>query len=130
VSPSQNHRFVRNYLTKRYRLLLSLSSLKQTCTKLNTYKDLGIRTATTEDRQAQLVELQFYHSTDNLCCGGVDEESGGRRVILDLSDGKQALSVDERTEVDSYDDSVEEDADTTQFASPRLATCTAQQETW
>jgi hypothetical protein len=60
---------------------------------------------------AQLVELQVYHSTDNLCCGGVDEESGGRRVILDLSDGKQALSVDERTEVDSYDDSAE-DADT------------------
>jgi hypothetical protein len=60
---------------------------------------------------AQLVELQVYHSTDNLCCGGVDEESGGRRVILDLSDGKQALSVDERTEFDSYDDSAE-DADT------------------
>lgn len=60
---------------------------------------------------AQLVELQVYHSTDNLCCGGVDEERGSRRVILDLSDGKQALSVDERTEVDSYDDSAE-DADT------------------
>ncbi len=56
---------------------------------------------------AQLVELQVYHSTDNLCCGGVDEESGDRKVILDLSDGKQALSVDERTEVDSYDDSAE-----------------------
>ncbi len=60
---------------------------------------------------AQLVELQVYHSTDNLCCDGVDEESGSRRVILDLSDGKQALSVDERTELDSYDDSAE-DADT------------------
>jgi hypothetical protein len=60
---------------------------------------------------AQLVELQVYHSTDNLCCGGVDEQSGGRRVIVVLSDGKQALSVDERTEVDSYDDSAE-DADT------------------
>ncbi|MGA8234743.1 MAG: hypothetical protein WB795_24925 [Candidatus Acidiferrales bacterium] len=60
---------------------------------------------------AQLVKLQVYHSTDNLCCGAADEESGGRRVILDLPDGKQALSVDERTEVDSYDDSAV-DADT------------------
>ena len=60
---------------------------------------------------AQLVVLQVYHSTDNLCCGGVDEESGSRRVILDLSDGKQALSLDEMTEVDSYDDSAE-DGDT------------------
>jgi hypothetical protein len=60
---------------------------------------------------AELVELKVYHSTDNLCCGGVDEESGSRRVILDLSDRKQALSVDETTEVDSYDDSAE-DADT------------------
>ncbi|HXX14374.1 MAG TPA: hypothetical protein VEJ47_05675 [Candidatus Eremiobacteraceae bacterium] len=60
---------------------------------------------------AQLVELQEYHSSDNPCCGGGDEDSGNRRVILDLATGKQALSIDERSEWESHDDSTE-DADT------------------
>ncbi len=54
---------------------------------------------------AQLVELQVNHSTENPCCGGGDEQSGDRMMILDLSRGRQVLAVDKRTEVDSNVDS-------------------------
>jgi hypothetical protein len=56
---------------------------------------------------AQLVELRVYHTSDNPCCGGADEDSGSRMMILDLSRGKQVLVVDERTEHESHDDSDE-----------------------
>lgn len=60
---------------------------------------------------ARLAELRVYHSTENPCCGGGDDESGNRLVTIDLSRGKQALSLDETTEWDSHDDSVD-DGDT------------------
>lgn len=59
---------------------------------------------------AQLVELDAYHTSDNPCCGGADEESGSRKIILDLMTEKIALSGDERTDSQSHDDS-NEDAD-------------------
>jgi hypothetical protein len=37
---------------------------------------------------AQLVELRVYHTSDNPCCGGADEQSGSRMMILDMSRGK------------------------------------------
>ena len=60
---------------------------------------------------AQLVELNVYHSSDNPCCDGGDEESGNRLMTLDLSTGKLVLAIDQSTESDSHDDSVE-DGDT------------------
>jgi hypothetical protein len=56
---------------------------------------------------AQLVELNVYHSLDNPCCGGADEESGNRRVALDLATGKPVLDVVANQEHDSHDDSVD-----------------------
>ena len=53
----------------------------------------------------QLVELNVYHTTDNPCCGGGDEESGSRRYIVDLVNEKNVLSVDERTELERDDSS-------------------------
>jgi len=53
---------------------------------------------------ARLAELRVHHSTDNPCCGGGVETSGDRMMTLDLSRGRQALAVDERTEVYSHDD--------------------------
>jgi hypothetical protein len=58
---------------------------------------------------AQLVELRVYHTSDNPCCGGADEESGSLIMILDLPRAKQVLVVDERTEHESHDDSDEGD---------------------
>ena len=58
---------------------------------------------------AQLVELRVYHTSDNPCCGGADEESGSLMMILDLPRAKQVLVVDERTEHESHDDSDEGD---------------------
>ena len=60
---------------------------------------------------ARLVELNVYHSSDNPCCGGPDSESGNRLLTLDLANGKQVLAVDQMTETDDDDDSVE-DGDT------------------
>jgi hypothetical protein len=53
----------------------------------------------------QLVELNVYHTTDNPCCGGGDEESGSRRFIVDLVNEKNVLSMDERTELERDDSS-------------------------
>jgi hypothetical protein len=53
---------------------------------------------------ARLAELRVYYSTDNPCCGGGDEKSANRMMVLDLSRGRQVLAVDERTEEDSYDE--------------------------
>ena len=60
---------------------------------------------------AQLVEVNAYHSTDNPCCDGGDEESGNRLMSFDLSTGKQVLTLDQSTERDNHDDAVE-DGDT------------------
>jgi hypothetical protein len=54
---------------------------------------------------SRLAELRVYYSNDNLCCGGEDEKSVNRMMILDLSRGKEVLGVDERTEQSSHDDS-------------------------
>lgn len=62
---------------------------------------------------AQLVELDAYHTSDNPCCGGADEESGTRKIILDMATEKVALSADEQTDWQSHDDSNEDgDVDT------------------
>lgn len=58
---------------------------------------------------ARLAELRVYHSNENPCCGGADDESGNRLVTIDLSRGKQVLSLDETTERGSHDDSVDDE---------------------
>lgn len=57
---------------------------------------------------AQLVELRVYHSSDNPCCGGGDEETGNRLLTLDLATGKPALDLDENRDHDSHDDENED----------------------
>jgi hypothetical protein len=56
---------------------------------------------------AQLVELNVYHSLDNPCCGGADEESGNRLVAFDLATGKPVLDVVANQEHDNHDDSAD-----------------------
>lgn len=58
---------------------------------------------------ARLAELRVYHSNENPCCGGEDDESGNRLVTIDLSRGEQVLSLDETTERGSHDYSVDDE---------------------
>lgn len=69
---------------------------------------------------ARLAELRVYYSNENPCCGGADDESGNRLVTIDLSRGKQVLSLDETTQRGSHDDSVD-DVDTQHVCNTKVS---------
>lgn len=69
-------------------------------------------------RGGLLVELRVA-DTHNPCCDGGDEENKDRRVLLAVPDAQQVLSLDERVEDTSYDDS-DDNGDSDQVCNSKI----------